>query len=156
MEEMMEDTLATLDDDEELEEEADAEVDAVLFNITEGKLGKAGTVTTELPVSWLIRGIFVCSNWAPTLSRLPKLRKTRQRPKPRWLECKNSSMDCSTHESNLCRPIPSTHVIIIRQLLFERLIARIESMELARRRSMAIIIKPAGRSRLRGATFRGN
>ncbi|KIO32838.1 hypothetical protein M407DRAFT_241276 [Tulasnella calospora MUT 4182] len=51
MEEMMEDTLATLDDDEELEEEADAEVDAVLFNITEGKLGNAGTVTTELPAT---------------------------------------------------------------------------------------------------------
>jgi charged multivesicular body protein 3 len=51
MEEMVDETLEMVDDDEELEEEADAEVDAVLFNITEGKLGKAGQVGTELPVS---------------------------------------------------------------------------------------------------------
>lgn len=51
MEDMVAETFDMIDDDEELEEEADAEVDAVLFNITEGKLGKAGTVTAELPVS---------------------------------------------------------------------------------------------------------
>lgn len=50
MEEMMEDTLA-MDEDEELEEEADAEVDKVLFDLTNGKLGQAGAVRTELPVS---------------------------------------------------------------------------------------------------------
>lgn len=50
MEEMMEDTLA-VEEDEELEEEADAEVDKVLFELTNGKLGQAGTVRTELPVS---------------------------------------------------------------------------------------------------------
>ena len=38
-------------DDEELEEEADAEVDQVLFALTDGKLGQAGSVSTEVPVS---------------------------------------------------------------------------------------------------------
>lgn len=46
----MDDTLA-VEEDEELEEEADAEVDKVLFDLTNGKLGQAGTVQTELPVS---------------------------------------------------------------------------------------------------------
>lgn len=46
---MMEDTLA-MDDDEDLEEEADEEVDKVLFQLTDGKLGQAGSVNTELPV----------------------------------------------------------------------------------------------------------
>lgn len=55
MEEMLEDTLDMVDDDEELEEEADAEVDAVLFSITEGKLGKAGAVGQDLPVCRFIR-----------------------------------------------------------------------------------------------------
>ena len=50
MEEMMEETLDTVDD-EELEEEADAEVDKVLFELTDGKLGQAGKVGAELPVS---------------------------------------------------------------------------------------------------------
>ena len=36
---------------EELEEEADAEVDKVLFDLTNGKLGQAGTVQNPLPVS---------------------------------------------------------------------------------------------------------
>jgi charged multivesicular body protein 3 len=50
MEEMLEDTL-DMDQDEELEDEADAEVDKVLFELTNGKLGEAGSVSTELPVS---------------------------------------------------------------------------------------------------------
>ena len=37
-------------EDEELEQEADEEVDKVLFDITGGKLGQAGAVGTELPV----------------------------------------------------------------------------------------------------------
>lgn len=49
MEEMLEDVL-DLEDDEEIEEEADAEVDKVLYDITDGKLGVAGSVNTELPV----------------------------------------------------------------------------------------------------------
>ncbi|KAJ3513268.1 hypothetical protein NLJ89_g3041 [Agrocybe chaxingu] len=48
MEEMLEDTL-DMEEDEELEEEADAEVDKVLFELTNGKLGEAGSVGTELP-----------------------------------------------------------------------------------------------------------
>lgn len=50
MEEMLDDTLE-MEDDEELEEEADEEVDKVLFDLTNGKLGQAGTVQTEVPVS---------------------------------------------------------------------------------------------------------
>jgi charged multivesicular body protein 3 len=49
MEEMLEDTLEGLDEDEELEEEAEAEVDRVLYEITDGKLGVAGA-GKELPV----------------------------------------------------------------------------------------------------------
>ncbi|KIJ56790.1 hypothetical protein M422DRAFT_22934 [Sphaerobolus stellatus SS14] len=48
MEEMLQDTIQ-IDEDEELEEEADAEVDKVLFELTDGKLGQAGKVGTELP-----------------------------------------------------------------------------------------------------------
>ncbi|PPR07029.1 hypothetical protein CVT26_005230 [Gymnopilus dilepis] len=50
MEEMLEDTL-DLDEDEEIEEEADAEVDKVLFELTNGKLGEAGSVATDLPTA---------------------------------------------------------------------------------------------------------
>jgi charged multivesicular body protein 3 len=50
MEEMLEDTL-DMDEDEDLEDEADAEVDKVLFDLTNGKLGEAGSVATDLPVS---------------------------------------------------------------------------------------------------------
>ena len=48
MEEMMDEVLE--DDEDELEEEADAEVEKVLYDITDGKLGAAGTVKDELPV----------------------------------------------------------------------------------------------------------
>lgn len=59
MEEMMDDTLEGLDDDEELEEEADEEVEKVLFQLTDGKLGQAGKVGGELPVSRLVHYIWV-------------------------------------------------------------------------------------------------
>ncbi|KIJ20068.1 hypothetical protein PAXINDRAFT_126489 [Paxillus involutus ATCC 200175] len=48
MEDMLEDTL-DMDEDEDIAEEADAEVDKVLFELTNGKLGQAGVVGTELP-----------------------------------------------------------------------------------------------------------
>lgn len=48
IEEMLDDTMESLDDDE-LEEEADAEVDKVLFDLTDGKLGQAGAVGADLP-----------------------------------------------------------------------------------------------------------
>ncbi|KAL1708214.1 Snf7-domain-containing protein [Schizophyllum commune] len=51
LEEMTEDMLDMDADDEELEEEADAEVDQVLFALTDGKLGQAGSVSTEVPVT---------------------------------------------------------------------------------------------------------
>jgi charged multivesicular body protein 3 len=54
MEEMMEETLDSIGEDDELEEEADAEVDKVLFELTDGKLGQAGRVGAELPVSHAI------------------------------------------------------------------------------------------------------
>ena len=50
MDEMMDDMLE-MDEDDEVEEEADAEVEKVLFEITDGKLGAAGSVQSELPVS---------------------------------------------------------------------------------------------------------
>jgi len=50
MEEMLDDTM-NLEEDEEVEEEADEEVDKVLFELTNGKLGQAGTVDTQPPVS---------------------------------------------------------------------------------------------------------
>jgi charged multivesicular body protein 3 len=49
MEEMMEDIMPIEDD--ELEEEADAEVDKILFELTDGKLGVVGAVGGALPVS---------------------------------------------------------------------------------------------------------
>ncbi|KAK2466252.1 hypothetical protein APHAL10511_001894 [Amanita phalloides] len=48
MEEMLEDTLQ-MDEDEELEAEADEEVEKVLFELTDGKLGQAGKVDSGLP-----------------------------------------------------------------------------------------------------------
>jgi charged multivesicular body protein 3 len=47
---MLDDTMEAIDDDD-LEEEADEEVDKILYDLTDGKLGLAGTVTSELPVS---------------------------------------------------------------------------------------------------------
>lgn len=51
MEEMLDETLEAVDDDEELEEEANEEVDKVLFELTDGKLGNLGAVGADLPVS---------------------------------------------------------------------------------------------------------
>ncbi|XP_062571363.1 charged multivesicular body protein 3-like [Saccostrea cucullata] len=51
LEEMLEDTMETLDDDDELEEEADSEVEKVLYELTAGELGKApAAVADTLPV----------------------------------------------------------------------------------------------------------
>lgn len=46
----MEDVLE-MDEDEDLEEEADAEVDKVLFDLTDGKLGQVAPIENEVPVS---------------------------------------------------------------------------------------------------------
>ena len=51
MSEMVDDSLEALDEDnDELEEEAEQEVEGVLFEITDGKLGQAGKVGGKLPV----------------------------------------------------------------------------------------------------------
>ena len=51
MEEMIDDTLEDLDEDnEELTEEADLEVEKVLFDLTDGKLGQLGSAGKDLPV----------------------------------------------------------------------------------------------------------
>ena len=44
------DDIVDIEDDEEIEEEASEEVDKVLFDLTDGKLGQAGSVS-NLPVS---------------------------------------------------------------------------------------------------------
>jgi charged multivesicular body protein 3 len=62
MEEMLDDTLEGLDEDEELEEEAEAEVDRVLYEITDGKLGVAGA-GKELPVRWIYPIISSAYTW---------------------------------------------------------------------------------------------
>jgi charged multivesicular body protein 3 len=52
MSEMLDDTMESLDDNEdELEEEAQEEVDKVLWQITDGKLGQANGQVGALPVS---------------------------------------------------------------------------------------------------------
>jgi charged multivesicular body protein 3 len=48
---MIDDTLDLDEADSELEDEADEEVDKVLYELTDGKLGMAGTVKDSLPVS---------------------------------------------------------------------------------------------------------
>lgn len=51
MSEMMDETMESLDEDnEELEEEAAEEVDKVLWQITDGKLGQASGKVGALPV----------------------------------------------------------------------------------------------------------
>jgi hypothetical protein len=57
---MMEDMLDA-QEDEDIEQEADAEVDKILFDLTNGKLGQAGTVGTELPVC-NFSSLFVSAN----------------------------------------------------------------------------------------------
>nr|XP_033808035.1 charged multivesicular body protein 3 isoform X8 [Geotrypetes seraphini] len=50
IEEMLEDTFESMDDQEEMEEEAEMEIDKILFDITAGALGKAPSkVTDALP-----------------------------------------------------------------------------------------------------------
>jgi hypothetical protein len=68
MEEMLEDTLQ-MDEDEEIEEEADAEVDKVLFDLTNGKLGLAGSVGTELPVCHALLLSSSTLNFVPDVAR---------------------------------------------------------------------------------------
>lgn len=77
MEEMLEDTLQ-MDEDEELEEEADAEVDKVLFDLTNGKLGLAGSVGTELPVCHALLSSSSTLNFVPDVARSTGGRRGRK------------------------------------------------------------------------------
>ena len=91
MEEMVDDTLQ-MDEDEDLEEEADAEVDKVLSELTDGKLGQAGTVHTELPVS--IDHILDADISANLYTSLSKILSTRKQPRGLWSNIGSSSMAC--------------------------------------------------------------
>lgn len=63
IEEMLEDTFESMEDGEEMEEEAEAEVDKILFDITAGALGKAPSkVTDELPEMEPARGATAASD----------------------------------------------------------------------------------------------
>ena len=76
----MEETLDSIGEDDELEEEADAEVDKVLFELTDGKLGQAGRVGAELPVRLCLSFMYV------TLIRRHR-RKMKMRMRKRSLRC---------------------------------------------------------------------
>ncbi len=61
MDEMVQDVMA-MGDEDDIEEEADAEVDKVLFEMTDGLLGQAGQVGEELQVRDMRAFFFnVCS-----------------------------------------------------------------------------------------------
>ncbi|XP_014218195.1 charged multivesicular body protein 3 [Copidosoma floridanum] len=49
IEEMMDETLDSIEDSEELEDAADEEVDKILWEVTAGQMGKAPDVVTETP-----------------------------------------------------------------------------------------------------------
>ena len=61
MDEMVQDVMA-MGDEDEIEEEADAEVDKILFEMTDGLLGQAGHVGKELQVGALCRVFFIIVN----------------------------------------------------------------------------------------------
>ncbi|CAH1258051.1 charged multivesicular body protein 3-like [Branchiostoma lanceolatum] len=57
IEEMLDDTFESLEDDEDLEEETEAEVEKILFELTAGALGQAPSkVTDELPADEVLEG----------------------------------------------------------------------------------------------------
>ena len=92
IEEMLDDTMESLDDDE-LEEEADAEVDKVLFDLTDGKLGQAGAVGADLPVSLSVlspRTNFSSDTIRSCLCRPRRKQKRISTTKPRCNVCRKS------------------------------------------------------------------
>jgi charged multivesicular body protein 3 len=91
MEDMVEDTLEAIDDDEELEEEADAEVDKVLFELTDGQLGKLGAVGSELPVCPAFSTVPIATSHHVPLTIRLWLTLNRRRPtKLTWSGCRSS------------------------------------------------------------------
>lgn len=85
----MEETLDSVNDDEELEQEADEEVDKVLYELTDGKLGQAGRVGGELPVGLVWR------NGEGQSSSLRRRRRTRRRTRQRCSACGERWTSCS-------------------------------------------------------------
>lgn len=83
----MEETLDSVGEDDELEEEADAEVDKVLFELTDGKLGQAGKVGAELPVRYLPQ-----LKWSDLMSRHRK--RMRMRMRKRSQRCAGRCKSC--------------------------------------------------------------
>lgn len=57
IEEMLEETMESVEDTEELEEEALGEVDKVLWELTEGKLGEAPLPPTSTAVGLSVRDV---------------------------------------------------------------------------------------------------
>jgi hypothetical protein len=109
MDEMMEDVLA-VEDDEELEAEADAEVDKVLFDLTDGKLGQAGAARTEAPVRIIIS--IPNTRLADCSHRQQKTQWMKQKWRERWSNTAPSSTACSARPYKLIR-----HVTYIFRLL---------------------------------------
>jgi hypothetical protein len=96
---MLEDTLE-IEEDEELEEEADAEVDKVLFELTDGKLGLVGPVGTGLPVSPTLE---LSNGWADIfVSRLWKAPQKTKRQSEIWNNIANNLMVYSVPRMDLC------------------------------------------------------
>uniref|UniRef100_A0A8C5M472 Charged multivesicular body protein 3 n=1 Tax=Leptobrachium leishanense TaxID=445787 RepID=A0A8C5M472_9ANUR len=62
IEEMLEDTFEGMEDQEEMEEEADAEIDKILFDITAGALGKAPSKVTDALPEPEVRGATAASD----------------------------------------------------------------------------------------------
>lgn len=87
MEEMMEESLDSVDADDELEEEADAEVDKVLFELTDGKLGQAGKVGSELPVCPPFLKLCNPNLGTTKLTGDRHRKRTKRRAKQRWRGC---------------------------------------------------------------------
>jgi hypothetical protein len=101
----MEETLDSVDNDDELEEEADAEVDKVLFELTDGKLGQAGKVGSELPVSLL--QIYISTLHHKLMTRHRK--KTRTRAKKRRQGCVARCKSCSVGSWSAARLCCEVH-----------------------------------------------
>ena len=67
MDEMLEETMEGMDDEEELESEANEEVEKILFEITDGKLGVQNSKVGALPVGRvLLLSVYVIDRVVPS------------------------------------------------------------------------------------------
>ena len=83
MDEMLEETMEGMDDEEELESEANEEVEKILFEITDGKLGVQNSKVGALPVR-------PRSFRLPRSVRLTLLSGCRSRPNQQRKICKRT------------------------------------------------------------------